>query len=64
MDVVFQDGTLRQFSASGVQVLGGPVLSAGVAFSPTLGLVQDVVFQDGSLFQFDVFGARLLGKLF
>ncbi|HEV3116955.1 MAG TPA: Ig-like domain repeat protein, partial [Gemmataceae bacterium] len=62
MEVVYPNGTLTQFDASGAHVLMAGVRSASVAFSPS-GEVVLVVFQDGTLTQFDATGAHPLGAL-
>jgi WD40 repeat protein len=61
VEVVNADGTLRQFDASGVHVLGSGVRSASVAFGPT-GEVLLVTFQNGTLTQFDATGSHTLGS--
>ncbi len=60
LEVVFSNGTLVQFDATGGHQLATGVRSASVAFGAS-GEVLVVVFQDSRLFQFDAAGTHFLG---
>jgi hypothetical protein len=71
---VRSEGTLTQYDAQGIHLLGGGVASAGIAFAPfvpgasgpgaaLLSEVALVLSQGGTLTQFDATGTLVLGTV-
>jgi len=58
--VVYGNGDLYQYDASGTQYLASGVRSASVAVTPSGSRVYEVVFGNGDLYQYDASGAQYL----
>jgi hypothetical protein len=61
-EVVFADGSLYQYDATGLHYLAGGVQSAAAAYTIYGQLTYEVCFMDGSLYQYDGAGAHLVGS--